>query len=121
MKNGGFIRLLALVLAIVMVGVLVVQFAMSYEDFAEDRKEFRSDKRDHEKTHDTRAEMRDCSTCENYEEREDYYNERALSLVLSLLQSVALYLTFTGILFAAGVIIGKMPGRKPSAPQVTEE
>ena len=120
--TGTLIRIIALICFLSMIFVAIGEHLLSWEDYQEDLEDLAESIEKHEDQHrrgvyDYYDEDDECITCENNEDMQKYYERRGTTLVLTLVQTITMYLIFSAILFATGEIIARMSVAKAAAPQ----
>ena len=122
--KGRLIRIIAIIALILVLAVAVTSYVMNAMEMSESLKEFKEDKRAHQDTHDSASERKNCSTCDNYKERQKDYDRATISYIISALTTFLFMAVPCGILYAAGAILGNMsaaPAYAMSAAPVKEE
>ncbi len=95
-------------LAIVALIVLFITTVVNYSVYAAELAESREDLEESIEEHEDDCDSRNCSTCDNYEEREKSLNRQSTQIFVSSVQTFLIYGVFCGILYAVGEIVTRL-------------
>lgn len=115
---GTLLRILAVLIAFVCTAVVFVNYSITMEEYDEYIEELEEEREEHEEYYALYGEEHDsdCSTCEEYDEDEKYYDRAMTRTTMSLVQNISLYVVYACILFAVGQLVANK-GKKAEAVQ----
>lgn len=115
---GTLLRILAVLVAFVCTAVMFVNYSITMEEYDEYIEELQEEREEHEEYYTLYGEEHDsdCSTCEEYDEDEKYYDRAITRTTMSLVQNISLYVVYACILFAVGQLVANK-GKKAEAVQ----